>query len=159
MSPTKKLYKMYCSSIDWFEIPEWPLTTGHLVLPESRIGCRASTLTVTYSLLKYTVKKRFASFPSPAGMSLPNSPWAGIMTSLLNYSCPGRVWLVTSQLETGNSWTFFYGVGEVYLICSVNEGPVIKFEDLFLFARHFLFLHKLIWCGGEKIIWDLVTAS
>ncbi len=36
----------------------------------------------------YTVKKRFASFPSPAGMSLPNSPWAGIMTSQLNYSCP-----------------------------------------------------------------------
>ncbi len=29
----------------------------------------------------YTVKKRFASFPYPAGMSLPNSPWAGIMTS------------------------------------------------------------------------------
>ncbi len=29
----------------------------------------------------YTVKKRFASFPSPAGMSPPNSPWAGIMTS------------------------------------------------------------------------------
>ncbi len=26
-------------------------------------------------------KKRFASFPSPAGMSLPNSSWAGIMTS------------------------------------------------------------------------------
>jgi hypothetical protein len=26
-------------------------------------------------------RKRFASFPSPAGMSLPNSPWAGIMTS------------------------------------------------------------------------------
>ena len=29
----------------------------------------------------YTVKKRFPSFPSPAGMSLPNSLWAGIMTS------------------------------------------------------------------------------
>ncbi len=29
----------------------------------------------------YTVKKRFPSFPSSAGMSLPNSPWAGIMTS------------------------------------------------------------------------------
>jgi hypothetical protein len=28
-----------------------------------------------------TVKKRYASFPSPAGISLPNSPWAGIMTS------------------------------------------------------------------------------
>jgi hypothetical protein len=26
-------------------------------------------------------KKRFASFPSPAGVSLPNCPWAGIMTS------------------------------------------------------------------------------
>jgi hypothetical protein len=26
-------------------------------------------------------KKRFGSFPSPAGMSLPNSPWAGITTS------------------------------------------------------------------------------
>jgi hypothetical protein len=36
-------------------------------------------------------KKRFASFPSSAGMSLPNSPWAGIMTSKLNYSCPGGV--------------------------------------------------------------------
>jgi hypothetical protein len=31
--------------------------------------------------ITHTVKKRFASFPSPAGMSLPNSPWAGIMTS------------------------------------------------------------------------------
>jgi len=57
-----------------------------------------------------TVKKRFASFPSPAGMSLPNSPWAGIMTAELKYSCPGGVWLVTSRLDTGNSWTFFYGV-------------------------------------------------
>ncbi len=31
--------------------------------------------------LEYTVKKRFASFPSLAGMSITNSPWAGIMTS------------------------------------------------------------------------------
>jgi hypothetical protein len=29
----------------------------------------------------YIVKKKFEIFPSPAGMSLPNSPWAGIMTS------------------------------------------------------------------------------
>ncbi len=29
----------------------------------------------------HTVKKRFANFPSPAGMSLPNSPWPGLMTS------------------------------------------------------------------------------
>jgi hypothetical protein len=52
-------------------------------------------------------KKRFSSFPSPVGMSLPNSPWAVIMMSKLNYSYPGGVWLVTSRLETGNSWTFF----------------------------------------------------
>ncbi len=39
---------------------------------------------LTYRLARlYTVKKRIANLPSPAGMSvsLPNSPWAGIMTS------------------------------------------------------------------------------
>jgi hypothetical protein len=36
---------------------------------------------VTVMTTLYTVKTRFASFPSPAGMSLPNSPWAEIMTS------------------------------------------------------------------------------
>jgi hypothetical protein len=56
-------------------------------------------------------KKLLASFPSPAGMSLPNSPWVGIMTSYINYSWPGRVWLVTSRLGMGgNSITSFYGV-------------------------------------------------
>jgi hypothetical protein len=59
---------------------------------------------------RYIVKKRFASFPSTAEMSLPSSPWAGIMTSYLNYSCPVGVLSVTPRLETGNSWTFFYGV-------------------------------------------------
>ncbi len=28
----------------------------------------------------------------------------------LNYSSPGRVWLVTSRLRTGKSLTFFYSV-------------------------------------------------
>jgi hypothetical protein len=36
--------------------------------------------TIAVSTHTYTVKKRFASFLSPVGMSLPNSPWAGIMT-------------------------------------------------------------------------------
>ncbi len=44
-----------------------------------------SELTFSFLLLLsssyYTLKQRFASFPSPAGMSLPNSHWAGIMTS------------------------------------------------------------------------------
>ncbi len=42
------------------------------------------TKRITVYILNYSImvhrKKRFASFPSPAGMSLPNSPWAGIMT-------------------------------------------------------------------------------
>ncbi len=40
----------------------------------------------------YTVKKAFRySCPQP-GCHLPDSPWAGIETSYVNYSCPGRVW-------------------------------------------------------------------
>jgi hypothetical protein len=71
---------------------------------------------------------------------------------------------VTSRLGTGKPLTFFYSVefingnilatsiGEADLIYSVNKGIVKKFEDMFLFATLFLFLHKLIWCGGEKRI-------
>jgi hypothetical protein len=40
----------------------------------------------------YTVKKAFRySRPQP-GCHVPNSPWVGIMTSYINYSCLGRVW-------------------------------------------------------------------
>ncbi len=45
-------------------------------------------------------KKKFSIFLSPAGMSL----------TKVNYSCPGRVWSVTSRLGTGKSLTFFYSV-------------------------------------------------
>jgi hypothetical protein len=42
--------------------------------------------------LSYTVKKAFRySCPQP-GCHLPNYPWAGIMTSYINYSRLGRVW-------------------------------------------------------------------
>ncbi len=40
----------------------------------------------------YTIKKAFRYSRSQPGCHLPNSPWAGIMTSYINYSCPGRVW-------------------------------------------------------------------
>ncbi len=57
----------------------------------------------------YTVKKRFAVFPT--GMSLTKlSPGQ----ELLHYSRPGRVWLVTSRLGTGNSLIFFYSVRATY---------------------------------------------
>jgi hypothetical protein len=46
------------------------------------LGARSvSPLTSIFLCMYVHRKKSFASFPSPAGMSLPNSPWAGIMTS------------------------------------------------------------------------------
>ncbi len=55
-------------------------------------------------------KKRFTSFPSPAGMSLTKLPLGRnnlFMTSLFP---PRESLVVTSRLGTGNSRTFFYGV-------------------------------------------------
>jgi hypothetical protein len=55
-------------------------------------------------------KKRFTSFPSPAGMSLTKLPLGRnnlVMTSLFP---PRESLVVTSRLGTGNSRTFFYGV-------------------------------------------------
>ncbi len=55
-------------------------------------------------------KKRFTSFPSPAGMSLTKLPLGrnnSVMTSLFP---PRESLVVTSRLGTGNSRTFFYGV-------------------------------------------------
>jgi hypothetical protein len=54
-------------------------------------------------------KKRFMSFPSPAGMSqtkLPLSRNNAVMTSLFP---PSESLVVKSRLGTGNSQTFFYG--------------------------------------------------
>jgi hypothetical protein len=58
-------------------------------------------------------KKRFTSFPSPAGMSLTKLPLGrnnSVMTSLFP---PRESLVVTSRLGTGNSRTFFYGVRSV----------------------------------------------
>ncbi len=52
----------------------------------------------------YVCKKRLSLFSSPAGMSLTKRSLAG---NNLNYYRPGRVWLGTSWLGTGNSVTFF----------------------------------------------------
>ncbi len=82
-------------------------------------------------------KKRFTSFPSPAGMSLTKLPLGrtnSVMTSLF----PSRESLVvTSRLGTGNSRIFFfYGVG-VLLSCDSEDTGV-------LCANHsrIVFLHK-----------------
>ncbi len=55
-------------------------------------------------------KKRFTSFPSPAGMSRSKLPLGrnnSVMTSLFP---PRESLVVTSRLGTGNSRTIFYGV-------------------------------------------------
>ncbi len=60
------------------------------------------------SLYSTHTKKRFTSFPSPAGMSLTKLPLLGrnnsVMTSLFP---PKESLVVTSRLGTGNSRTFF----------------------------------------------------
>jgi hypothetical protein len=61
-------------------------------------------------------------------------------------------WLSCKYIEYNNGNILATSIGKADLICSLNEGTVRKFEDLFLFAMHFLFLHKLIWCEGEKRI-------
>jgi hypothetical protein len=77
----------------------------------------------------YTVKKRLASFPSPAGMSI---------TKL--YSRPGRVWLITSRLG-GNLITFF----SVYLKISLKY--VRNYFELIrtLTVCDFIILLKFMW--------------
>ncbi len=67
-------------------------------------------LSLCNSLRDYTVKKGLPfSRPQP-GCHWLNSPWAGIMTSYINYSRPGRVSSVTSRLGTVKRLTLFYSV-------------------------------------------------
>ncbi len=69
----------------------------------------------------YTVKQRFTSFPSPAGMSLTKLPLGrnnSVMTSLFP---PRESLVVTSRLGRGNSRTFFYGVETLQMYKSRME--------------------------------------
>jgi hypothetical protein len=55
-------------------------------------------------------KKRFTSFPSPAGMSLTKLPLGRNNSVMPSLFPPRESLVVTSRLGTGNSRTFFYGV-------------------------------------------------
>ncbi len=55
-------------------------------------------------------KKRFTSFPSPAGMSLTKLPLGRNISVMTLLFPPRESLVVTSRLGTGNSRTFFYGV-------------------------------------------------
>ncbi len=88
----------------------------------------------------YSVKKAFPYSLSQPWCHLPNSPWAGIMTSYIIYSRLGRVWKVTSWLGTGILKSFFYGVG-----CKVNYGVV--------FARSVSYMHgEVQYCCGIPLV-------
>jgi hypothetical protein len=68
-------------------------------------------IAIAVHISNITVKKGMQfSRPKP-GCHLPNSPYS---QKYFNYSRPGRVWLVTSRLGTGKSFTFFYSVRRMH---------------------------------------------
>jgi hypothetical protein len=70
-------------------------------------------------------KKRFTSFPSPAGMSLTKLPLGrnnSVVTSLFP---PRESLVVTSRLGTGNSRTFYYGVR----VLSLDNKLIVKLSE------------------------------
>ncbi len=87
---------------------------GNMLEPGKIVFKKVSTLFIFYQLLQNHQsihrKKRFTSFPSPAGMSLTKLPLGrntSVMTSLFP---PRESMAVTSRLGTGNSRTFFFTV-------------------------------------------------
>ncbi len=57
----------------------------------------------------------------------------------LNYSCPGRVWSVTSRLETGKSLTFFYSVGGMKNVESMREE---EFREVCVIRTYSNYIHR-----------------
>jgi hypothetical protein len=85
------------------------IATAYIVCyPEPLLGCPSECGCYTWiNTGSAHRKKRFTSFPSPAGMSLTKLPMGRnnpVMTSLFP---PRESLVVTSRLETGNSRTFF----------------------------------------------------
>ncbi len=73
-------------------------------------------------------KKRFTSFPSPAGMSLTKLPLGRnnlVMTSLFP---PRESLVVTSRLGTGNLRNFFYGVCTVWAAVAASTSEILACE-------------------------------
>jgi hypothetical protein len=95
-------------------------------------------------------KKRFTSFPSPAGMSLTKLPLGrnnSVMTSLFP---PRESLVVTSRLGTGNSRTFFYGLGSrnnssSTIFCRSQPPPLLKGPKLEIFVAEFFTQSKPVW--------------
>ncbi len=87
----------------------WASRLASLDLMRRYLMCQIIDLSLDWNKFTKTLhcKKRFTSFPSPAGMSLTKLPLGrnnSIMTSLFP---PRESLVVTSRLGTGNSGTFF----------------------------------------------------
>jgi hypothetical protein len=83
-------------------------------------------------------KKRFTSFPSPAGMSLTKLPLGSNNSVMASLFPPRESLVVTFRLGTGNSRTFFYGVAGVpayrTVCCWTSEPEIGIILFLFLLA-------------------------
>jgi hypothetical protein len=60
--------------------------------------------------LSTPLKKKVREFPVPSRDVTTKLSLGGNNDVITELFLPGGVWLLTSRLETGNSWTFFYGV-------------------------------------------------
>jgi hypothetical protein len=95
------------------------LSTTPVITPLSGIFCigrQWNLLPVTKIMHR---KKRFTSFPSPAGMSLTKLP-LGRNNSVLTSLFPPRESLVGSDFPAGDeklSNLFFYGVAKFFCLC------------------------------------------
>jgi hypothetical protein len=86
----------------------------------------------------YTVKKRFASFPSPAGMSLTKLPLGRNNSVMTSFFPPRESLVVTSRLGTGNSRTFFLRCVGTYTVTKL-----FLHELLPVFCKHPAWTHLL----------------
>jgi hypothetical protein len=83
-------------------------------------------------------KKRFTSFPSPAGMSRTKLPLGRNNSVMMSLFPPSESLVETSRLGTGNSRTFFYGVDVAILF-------LFTFFNLILDAPRIFILNKMLY--------------
>jgi hypothetical protein len=96
-----------------------------------------------------TVKKGYRFSRPQAGCHWPNSPCPGIIK--FNYSRPGRVWSVTSQMETGKSINFFYSAPPPAPQHCLPRGGFLRLQTVLLFSSPYVVSSR----GRERDQWEL----
>ncbi len=114
----------------------WPSYPLQIILLSDLAGCGSllqivmTVWRIFYWNLKHAKqpihrKKRFASSPSPAGMSLPNSPWAGIMTSWFMYKLY-RHKLYREQIVSAQITELFLPRGSLVSDIPAGDGKLVN---------------------------------